>query len=79
MNNLCLLYVERKNMNYHQSVMNFFINHEIHEKARKDSTGGFANPARTYLRGGVNGRYGEETPYMVVSTTLHRHSCRSIA
>ncbi len=29
------LYIESKNMNYYQSPMNFFINHEIHEKARK--------------------------------------------
>ena len=38
-------------MNYHQSVMNLFINHEIHEKARKHSTGGFANPPELILEG----------------------------
>jgi hypothetical protein len=29
------LYIESKNMNYYQSPMNFFINHEIHERTRK--------------------------------------------
>ncbi len=28
--------LKEKNMNYHQSVMNFFIDHEIHERTRKD-------------------------------------------
>ncbi len=45
------LYIESKNMNYYQSPMNFFINHEIHERTRKHSSGGFANPPELILEG----------------------------